>query len=146
MKGEPLSAFYEFADVMERIERQNGQRLFYDLFPSADKTCEDFTDGRGEDARDVRRVKIKLLDKLGALQQIGRHLGMFVDRVQQEVSVKSVKMEFVDGSGMAAEFVTRRENCRNSTNQIKPSLIHFGTGHSEFSEGRGLLTLSFFAR
>ncbi len=29
--------FAEFADVMERIERQNGQRLFYDLFPSADK-------------------------------------------------------------------------------------------------------------
>jgi hypothetical protein len=33
--------FTEFADVMERIERQNGQRLFYDLFPSVDKKLDD---------------------------------------------------------------------------------------------------------
>ena len=41
---------------------------------------EDFVDGRGEDARDVRRVKFKLADKKGALVDIGRHLGMFIDR------------------------------------------------------------------
>lgn len=43
-------------------------------------TVEDFTDGRGEDARDVRRVKIKLNDKRAALVDIGRHLGMFTDK------------------------------------------------------------------
>ncbi len=37
--------FAEFADVMERIERQNGQRLFYDLFPSADKIRTATTNG-----------------------------------------------------------------------------------------------------
>lgn len=42
-------------------------------------TVEDFVDGRGDDARDVRRVKFKLADKRAALVDIGRHLGMFVD-------------------------------------------------------------------
>jgi phage terminase small subunit len=41
---------------------------------------EDFKDGRGEDARDVRRIRFKLLDKKGALVDLGRHLGGFVDR------------------------------------------------------------------
>lgn len=43
-------------------------------------TVEDFKDGRGEKARDVRRVKFKLHDKRPALVDIGKHLGMFVDR------------------------------------------------------------------
>lgn len=45
-------------------------------------TVEDFVDGRGDDARDVRRVKFKLADKLGALDKLGRHLGLFKDRVE----------------------------------------------------------------
>lgn len=45
-------------------------------------TVEDFKEGRGEDARDVRRVKFKLADKKGALVDIGKHLGMFKDRVE----------------------------------------------------------------
>lgn len=43
-------------------------------------TIEDFKDGRGEDARDVRRVKFKLYDKRAALVDIGKHLGMFIER------------------------------------------------------------------
>ena len=35
-------------------------------------TVETFTDGKGADAREVRRVKFKLADKLGALLQLGR--------------------------------------------------------------------------
>lgn len=45
-------------------------------------TVEDFKDGRGEDAREVRRVKFKLHDKKGALVDIGRELGMFVNRTE----------------------------------------------------------------
>jgi phage terminase small subunit len=45
---------------------------------------EDFKDGRGKDARDVRRVRFKLADKKGALVDIGRHLGMFRDRTVLE--------------------------------------------------------------
>lgn len=43
-------------------------------------TVEDFKDGRGEDARDVRRVKFKLADKRAALVDLGKHLGMFTER------------------------------------------------------------------
>jgi phage terminase small subunit len=45
-------------------------------------TVEDFVDGRGEDARDVRRVKFKLADKRAALVDIGKTLGMFKDRIE----------------------------------------------------------------
>lgn len=45
-------------------------------------TVEDFKDGRGEDARDVRRVKFKLHDKLSALEKIGNHLGMFKKKLE----------------------------------------------------------------
>ena len=45
-------------------------------------TVEDFKDGRGEDARDVRRVKFKLHDKRAALVDLGKHLGLFKDKVE----------------------------------------------------------------
>jgi phage terminase small subunit len=40
-------------------------------------TVEDFKDGRGKGARDVRKIKFKLLDKRGALVDLGKHLGLF---------------------------------------------------------------------
>jgi hypothetical protein len=42
-------------------------------------TIEDFRDGRGDDARDIRRIRFKLADKRQALVDLGRHLGLFVD-------------------------------------------------------------------
>jgi phage terminase small subunit len=45
-------------------------------------TVEDFKDGRGEESRDVRRVKFKLSDKRAALVDIGRHLGMFPNKIE----------------------------------------------------------------
>ena len=47
-------------------------------------TVEDYTDGRGENAREVKRVKFKLCDKRAALVDLGRHLGMFTDKVQHQ--------------------------------------------------------------
>jgi phage terminase small subunit len=43
-------------------------------------TVEDYTEGRGENARDVKRVKFRLCDKRAALVDLGKHLGMFIDR------------------------------------------------------------------
>ncbi len=48
-------------------------------------TVEDFVDGRGEDARNVRRVKFKLADKRGALVDIGKEIGMFISRAEVKV-------------------------------------------------------------
>jgi len=45
-------------------------------------TVEDYLDGRGEDARQVRRVKFKLASKLLALELLGKHLGLFKDRIE----------------------------------------------------------------
>jgi phage terminase small subunit len=45
-------------------------------------TVDDFVDGRGDDARDVRRVKFKLADKRAALVDLGKHLGLFVERTE----------------------------------------------------------------
>ena len=36
--------------------------------------------GGGDDVKDVRRVKIKLVDKKGSLEQLGRYFKLFVDR------------------------------------------------------------------
>lgn len=43
-------------------------------------TVEDYLDGRGEDAREVRRLKIKLYDKRGPLTDLGKHLGAFIEK------------------------------------------------------------------
>lgn len=57
---------------------------------------EDYLDGRGENARDVRRVKFKLLDKIKSLELLGKHLKIFAENVlpQQaqriEVVIRSV--------------------------------------------------------
>ena len=45
-------------------------------------TVEEYMDGRGEDARPVKRTKFKLADKKGALELIARHLGMFDDKLR----------------------------------------------------------------
>lgn len=43
----------------------------------AEVTVEDFKEGRGEDARDVRRVKFKLHDKLSGLDKLMKRLGAY---------------------------------------------------------------------
>ncbi len=50
-------------------------------------TVDEYTDGRGDDAREVKRVKFKLSDKRAALYDLGKHLGMFIDRSEVEVRV-----------------------------------------------------------
>ncbi|WP_418460434.1 terminase small subunit [Brucella intermedia] len=46
----------------------------------AEVTVEDFKDGRGEEARDVRRIKFKLHDKKGALVDLAKMLGFMVEK------------------------------------------------------------------
>lgn len=48
----------------------------------AEVTVDDYVEGRGEDARQVKRVKFKLYDKRAALVDLGRHLGLFIDKVE----------------------------------------------------------------
>lgn len=45
-------------------------------------TIEEYTEGRGDDAERVKRTKFKLSDKRAALVDMGRHLGMFKDKLE----------------------------------------------------------------
>jgi phage terminase small subunit len=53
-------------------------------------TVEDYVDGRGDNARDVKRVKFKLYDKRAALVDLGRHLGLFEikHRIEGKIEVE----------------------------------------------------------
>jgi phage terminase small subunit len=48
----------------------------------AEVTVDDYVEGRGENSRAVKRVKFKLHDKRAALVDLGRHLGIFTDKVE----------------------------------------------------------------
>ena len=84
-------------------------------------TVEDFKDGRGEDARDVRRIKFKLADKRAALVDLGRHFALFTDKVEHacvlglQTEVGSIEpgkradlqvMDFTDERELGYEFAT----------------------------------------
>ena len=43
-------------------------------------TVDTYSAGTGDDAREVTRVKFKLHDKRAALVDLGRHLGMFINK------------------------------------------------------------------
>ena len=68
---------------------------------------DDYMDGRGKDAREVKKVRLKFHDKKGALVEIGKHLGMFIQR--HEVSGKDGgPIEHADLSGMTNEELVER--------------------------------------
>jgi phage terminase small subunit len=69
-------------------------------------TVEDFRDGRGEDARDVRRVKFKLHDKKGALVDLAKMLGFVVEKHEHTGK---------DGAPIQTETRTWREVLRQET-------------------------------
>jgi phage terminase small subunit len=50
----------------------------------AEVTVEQFMDGRGEHAREVRRIRFKLVSKIDALELLGKHHKLYADRVEHE--------------------------------------------------------------
>ena len=78
-----------FANILDYMRLADGERVVDLSAATRDQLAavkelvvEDFFDGRGEDAREVRRVKIKLADKIAALDKLGRHLGIYNDTLE----------------------------------------------------------------
>jgi phage terminase small subunit len=51
----------------------------------AEVTVEQFMDGRGEQAREVRRIRFKLVNKIDALELLGKHHKLYVERHQHDI-------------------------------------------------------------
>lgn len=77
-----------FANMLDYVTVQADGNAYVDLSKlTRDKaaaiqevTIEEYKDGAGPAGRDVKRVRFKLADKKAALVDIGKHLGMFIER------------------------------------------------------------------
>lgn len=48
-------------------------------------TVDEYTEGKGDNARNIKKVKIKLTDKKGPLELLGKHLGLFGDKLDVNI-------------------------------------------------------------
>jgi phage terminase small subunit len=58
----------------------NVSALSRDQAAAIQEVIVDYRTGGGEDSKDVKRVRLKLHDKRAALVDLGKHLGLFVER------------------------------------------------------------------
>jgi len=96
-----------FSNMLDFISIQGDGTAFVDLSGlDADQAAaiseiivDEYKDGAGDDARDVKRVKIKLIDKKGALDSVARHLGMFNDtlNIKGNLGLTSI-LDEIDGT------------------------------------------------
>ncbi|MGI6078461.1 MAG: terminase small subunit [Fastidiosipilaceae bacterium] len=83
-----------FANLADYIQVQQDGTAYVDISGMTREqaaavqeiTVDEYTEGGGEDARQVKKVKLKLIDKIKALELIGKHLAMWVER--QEITGK----------------------------------------------------------
>lgn len=79
-----------FSNMMDYVTPQDDGSMVMDFSAiTRDKAAaiqefvvDEYMDGKGEDARPVKKTKFKLADKKSALVEIGRHLGMFDDKLR----------------------------------------------------------------
>jgi len=78
-----------FSNMLDYVTVQNGA-AYVDLSKLTREqaaaiqeiTVDEYTEGRGEQARQVKRTRFKLADKRGSLELLGRHLKIFTDKVE----------------------------------------------------------------
>jgi phage terminase small subunit len=79
-----------FVNMMDFIELQPDGYALIDLSRLTrdqaaaiqEFTTDEYVEGTGEDARKVKKIKFKLVDKKSALDSCARHLGMFNDKLR----------------------------------------------------------------
>ena len=77
--------FANMADYMQANEQGDPVLDFANLTRDqcaalVEVTVDTYTEGRGKDSCGVKRVRFKLADKRAALVDVGKHLGMFLER------------------------------------------------------------------
>lgn len=79
-----------FANMLDYVTIQERGSAFVDLSKLTREqaaaiqeiTVEEYAEGRGDDARDVKRTRFKLGDKRGSLELLGRYLKLFTDKFE----------------------------------------------------------------
>lgn len=62
-------------------------------------TVDEYMEGSGENARPVRKVRFRLADKRAALVDLGKHLGLFLDRVEHSGKVNLEAVRIIHNEG-----------------------------------------------
>ncbi len=99
-----------FANISDYVRADKGGYVSIDLTKTTveefaalgEITVEEFMDGRGEDAREVRKVKLKMIDKLRALDKIGMHIGMWKSPATEAVDAFAAAMNEIRERGSTA--------------------------------------------
>ena len=82
-------------------------------------TVDDYVDGRGENARDVRKVKFKLGDKRGALMDIAKLFGWIIDKRETKVVDEFDNMTDEQVEAWLDEQAERRLKMRHRTHGLR---------------------------
>jgi phage terminase small subunit len=72
----------------------------------SEATVEVFTKGRGEHPRDIRRIKIKPMDRMKALEALGKHLGMGDKAANDTTDRLAQALREISREGSAAPIAT----------------------------------------
>src|SRR5688572_28066046 len=86
-------ALIGFSNMLDYVQPQDDGTAYVDLSKLtrdqaaaiSEVTVESYTEGGGEEAKPVKRVKFKLSDKRAALVDLGKHLGMFPTQVSGKI-------------------------------------------------------------
>ena len=90
-------------------------------------TSETYFEGSGEEAVSVKRTKFKLSDKRAALVDLGKHLGMFVERKEVTGSITHIQAPQATGEDHLEELTKRYAT--KAIAHLKPSTAGAGTKH-----------------
>ena len=64
---------------------------------------DEYSEGRGEGAVDVKKIKFKLADKRGSLELLGKHMALFTDRFEVKQEEPTV-VHFIRPDGAKEDF------------------------------------------